>query len=229
MYKTLKRILDIIISPTLLAFLWPLMILIALIIKIDSNGSVLYKQKRYNGVSSTFTMYKFRTMQMGARRKMIEKNENPKKLITRIGKVLRELHIDELPQLFNILKGDISFIGVRPQQEKEQKYLLKNEPGWEKRFEGSVGAVSIERLINIYPHVQKRLVKKLTNADYLLQKEKRVDYDLYYANNQSLYNDTIIFIYLIRTVLSKAYHTFFKRKFSEYDNCDKRWKNRQLY
>ena len=166
---------------------------------------------------------------MGARRKMKSKNENPKKLITRVGKVLRELHIDELPQLYNILKGDISFIGVRPQQEKEQKFLLANEKDWEMRFMGSVGAVSIERLINIHPHIQARLVKKLQNADYLMEKEKRVDYDLYYAKNEKLYNDLIIFIYLIRTVLSKAYHTFFQKEFCEYDNCDQMWKNRKLY
>lgn len=213
----------------MLLLLWPFMIIIALIIKLDSRGPAIYKQKRYIGVNKTFCIYKFRSMQMGARMKMEKEHKNPKKLITRVGKVLRELHIDELPQLINILKGDISFIGVRPQQEKEQKFMLKNEPNWEKRFEGSVGAVSIERLINIHPHIQERFVKNLTNADYLIEKVKRLDYDLYYAKNQSLYNDTVIFFYLIRAVLSKVYHAFFKREFCEYENCDKKWKNRKLY
>lgn len=228
-YKTLKRILDILLALTMLLLLWPLMLLIALIIKIDSRGPVIYKQERYNGIDRKFVMYKFRTMQVGARRKMEKEHENPKKLITRFGKVLRELHIDELPQLYNILRGDIGFIGVRPQQEAEYQWMLKCSKDWPDRFKGSVGAVSIERLICIYPTIQEKFVKKLKNADYLLDKRRRADYDLYYANNESLRNDSVIFLYLVRTILSKLFQCFLKKDFKEYENCDKKRKNRKLY
>lgn len=228
-YKTLKRILDILLALTMLLLLWPLMLLIALIIKIDSRGPVIYKQERYNGIDRKFVMYKFRTMQVGARRKMEKEHENPKKLITRFGKVLRELHIDELPQLYNILRGDISFIGVRPQQEAEYQWMLKCSKEWLDRFKGSVGAVSIERLICIYPAIQEKFVKKLKNADYLLNMQRREDYDLYYVKNECLYNDVIILMYLVRTILGKIYCTFITKQYCEYDSCDMKWKNRKLY
>ncbi|GAH40515.1 unnamed protein product, partial [marine sediment metagenome] len=141
----------------------------------------------------------------------------------------RELHIDELPQLINILKGDVSFIGVRPQQETEQKWMLKTEPKWEKRFQGSVGVISLERIINICPSLQKYIISNLRDAEYLLEKKKRIDYDLYYVNVENLYTDMILMFYLFRLMYEKTISVFAKREFVEYDNCDKRWKDRKLY
>lgn len=228
-YKLFKRFLDIIFAITLFLLLWPLLLVIAIIIKLDSNGTVVYKQKRYNGVDKTFNIYKFRTMKSGARTKMVKNHKNPKRLITKFGKVLRELHMDELPQLINIIKGDVSFIGVRPQQEKEQIFMLKNQPDWSERFGGSVGVISLERIINICPRMHKNIISSLKNADYLLEKKNRIDYDLYYVKNENFYNDVVLMFYLIGLIFEKTISVFIKREFKEFDNCDQRWKNRQLY
>lgn len=114
-YLTIKRILDFTISLSLLALLLPLMLIIALAIKMDSKGPVFFKQGRLGKNGKVFSIYKFRTM--------IENAENigtglfnyeDDFRVTRVGKFLRLTSLDELPQLYNILIGDMSFVGPRP-------------------------------------------------------------------------------------------------------------------
>lgn len=100
--KCIKRILDIVISLILIVLLIPLFIIMALITKIEFNGKVIYKQKRIGLNEKEFIMYKFKTM-----------NDGTKKT-TKISKKIRKIGLDELPQLFNVLKGDMSLIGPRP-------------------------------------------------------------------------------------------------------------------
>jgi exopolysaccharide biosynthesis polyprenyl glycosylphosphotransferase len=120
-----KRIADLLISTVILFASAPLLVLIAIAIKLDSRGPVLFLQKRYGKNKRLFTMYKFRTMIEGAERQQTAleaENEaigpnfkirhDPR--ITRVGKVLRKTSMDELPQLFNILRGDMSLVGPRP-------------------------------------------------------------------------------------------------------------------
>lgn len=115
MYNYYKRVFDIILSTIALILLFPLFILIAILIKAESEGPILFKQKRIGKDKKEFCIYKFRTMKTTApsdihTHKLI-KAEN---YITRVGKILRKSSLDELPQLINILKGEMSIVGPRP-------------------------------------------------------------------------------------------------------------------
>lgn len=124
MYASVKRILDVGVSVVALIILSPLFIIVALIIKVDSPGGVFFKQKRSGKDRVPFMCYKFRTMSVDApHNRATCELKGSKSYITRPGKILRRLGIDELPQLFNVLKGEMSLIGPRPVILKETKLL----------------------------------------------------------------------------------------------------------
>jgi|YelNatPaOPRAMG01_1025707.scaffolds.fasta_scaffold40624_2 exopolysaccharide biosynthesis polyprenyl glycosylphosphotransferase len=139
----LKRLMDVVVAFLLLVFLAPLFLIIALIIKLDSRGPVLFKQKRL-GFGREFVFYKFRTMREGAEKeheKYIKKYGNMFKLksdprVTKVGRFLRKYSLDELPQLYNVLRGDMSLVGPRPpmpvevvRYSVEEKRRLGIKPG----------------------------------------------------------------------------------------------------
>lgn len=118
----LKRIFDIIMSLILIIILFPLLIILAILIKKDSKGEIIYKSTRITQYNKEFQIYKFRTMvkdadKIGSQVTVVNDNR-----ITKIGKTLRKYRLDEIPQLFNILKGDMSFVGTRP----ESPYYVKH-------------------------------------------------------------------------------------------------------
>lgn len=116
MYKTyIKRGLDILISFGIIVFLWPVYLITAIAIKLDSKGPVLFKQTRLGKDHREFQMYKFRSMVINAEHtgSGVYSGKNDSR-VTRVGKIIRALSIDELPQAVNILKGDMSLIGPRP-------------------------------------------------------------------------------------------------------------------
>ena len=115
MYPILKRGLDFLISTLAILFLSPVLILIALAIKIDSKGPVLFKQKRVGKDKKHFMIYKFRSMYVDAPSDMpTHLIKDPSAMITRVGAFLRKTSLDELPQLINIFKGEMSIVGPRP-------------------------------------------------------------------------------------------------------------------
>ena len=115
MYPFLKRGVDFIISTLAFLFLSPFLILIALAIKIDSKGPVLFKQKRVGKDKKHFMIYKFRSMYVDAPSDMpTHLLKDPSAMITRVGAFLRKTSLDELPQLINIFKGEMSIVGPRP-------------------------------------------------------------------------------------------------------------------
>ena len=115
MYPILKRGLDFLISTLAILFLSPVLILIALAIKIDSKGPVLFKQKRVGKDKKHFMIYKFRSMYVDAPSDMpTHLLKDPSARITRVGAFLRKTSLDELPQLINIFKGEMSIVGPRP-------------------------------------------------------------------------------------------------------------------
>lgn len=154
---TLKRTLDIVISFTVLTLLLPLIGLIALAIRLDDGGPVLYVQDRMSKDGKVFRCYKFRTMVMGAENEGLGlevSRGDPR--ITRVGQFLRRWTLDEIPQLFNVLKGDMSIVGPRPTVPSQvarytpwQRHRLdvkpgmagwawihgRNNPPWAKRIE----------------------------------------------------------------------------------------------
>lgn len=110
----MKRLLDIFFSLLLIIILSPLLIIICLAIKLTSKGPVVFTQKRIGKNNAEFILYKFRTMKIGTPNVATELLKESGSYITRVGKILRMSSMDELPQLFNILKGDMTFIGPRP-------------------------------------------------------------------------------------------------------------------
>jgi len=115
MYLVVKRLIDIVISFFAMVFLSPFFLILVILIKIDSKGPILFKQKRVGINKIHFNILKFRTMKIDTPRDVpTHLLENPEQWITRIGKFLRKTSLDELPQLWNILVGHMSFIGPRP-------------------------------------------------------------------------------------------------------------------
>ena len=114
-YLPIKRFIDIFLSLLGIILLSPLFIILCIAIKVDSRGPILFKQKRVGIDKKTFMMYKFRTMRIDTPKDMpTHLLTNPEQYITKVGKILRKTSLDELPQIFNILKGDMSIIGPRP-------------------------------------------------------------------------------------------------------------------
>jgi O-antigen biosynthesis protein WbqP len=114
-YRFAKRSFDIIVSLLMLALLSPVMLIIAIAIKCDSKGSVIFKQKRMGRNGQSFNCYKFRSMKIDAPKDCATSRlENPKQYQTKMGRILRKTSLDELPQLWCVLIGTMSFIGYRP-------------------------------------------------------------------------------------------------------------------
>ena len=113
MYIFLKRFFDIVLSFLALIITSPVMLLFAVLIKLTSKGPVIFKQQRLGMYGKVFTMYKFRSMCVGAEKDGVYSDNNDVR-VTKVGKIIRATSIDELPQLVNILKGDMSFVGPRP-------------------------------------------------------------------------------------------------------------------
>lgn len=115
MYSIIKRMLDILLSLSALLLLWPVFLGIAIVIKLTSPGPVLFRQKRVGKGKRLFEIYKFRTMRIDTPKDIpTHMLSNPDTFITPIGKLLRKTSLDEIPQIFNIIKGEMSIIGPRP-------------------------------------------------------------------------------------------------------------------
>lgn len=187
MYKKyVKRCIDIILSVVGLIIISPILLITAVAIKIDSKGPIIFKQKRLGQYGKEFYIYKFRTMCVGAENmgsKQYSFKSDPR--ITRVGRVLRATSIDELPQLLNILKSEMSLIGFRPpltyhpfkfdEYTEEQKVMFEMKPG-----------------ITGWAQIHGR---KEVNWD------DRIAMSVWYAKNVSLKIDIIIFFTTIWKVL----------------------------
>ena len=138
MYRFFKRFFDIILSALALIILSPLMLITAVLVKVTSPGPVIFKQDRLGMDARVFRMYKFRSMCVGAEKFGVYSDSTDTR-VTKIGKIIRVTSIDELPQLVNILKGDMSFVGPRPpltyhpwpieEYTKEQLHMFDVRPG----------------------------------------------------------------------------------------------------
>ncbi|MDO4741655.1 MAG: sugar transferase, partial [Eubacteriales bacterium] len=114
-HLALKRLMDIVISGCALAVLWPVLLLVALAIKIDDPGPVFYRQVRVGKDGKEFRIFKFRTMVVDADRKGLQITVGRDSRITRVGALLRKTKLDELAQLLNVFVGEMSFVGPRPE------------------------------------------------------------------------------------------------------------------
>ena len=189
--KLTKRILDVTISFFTLLFLSPVLLIVSVIIKIDSNGPVLYRQIRVGRKGKEFQMYKFRSMIATAEEYGPEWSGENDPRITRIGKVLRRTYIDEVPQMINVLKNEMSLIGPRPERPFFVEQLKKEIPYYYKRLTVKPGITGWAQIKHKY--------------DSSLEDVKtKIQYDFYYIENMSLKLDfkiminTIIVIFLMK-------------------------------
>lgn len=178
--RFIKRVFDIVLSIVGTVVLSPLMLLTAIIIKIDSSrGKVLYSQKRIGLNNKIFTIYKFRTMIENAEvhtGPTLAVRNDPR--ITSVGHFLRRWRIDEIPQLFNVLKGDMSIIGPRPEREFFTKQLNQQYESYQYRNTVKPGVTGYAQIMGKYTtDVQDKLI-----------------FDLYYIRNYSLWLDIIIIL-----------------------------------
>jgi lipopolysaccharide/colanic/teichoic acid biosynthesis glycosyltransferase len=134
--KYIKRLIDFSLSLVGLLLLFPVFIIIAILIKLEDGGSIFFRQVRVGQHGKLFKIYKFRTMVENAERLGIQVTKEDDPRITKIGKILRKYKLDELPQLINVLKGEMSLVGPRPEVPKyvniykeEYKEILKIKPG----------------------------------------------------------------------------------------------------
>lgn len=111
----LKRKADVVLSVLMISFLWPVFLIIGILIKLDSPGPVFFKQERVTQYGRKFQILKFRTMVQDAEKLGSQITKSHDSRLTRVGKIIRGCRIDELPQLFNVLTGDMSFVGTRPE------------------------------------------------------------------------------------------------------------------
>ena len=145
-----KRAMDILFSLAGLIIASPFMLIIALLIKLYDGGPVFYKQKRLTKDKKVFEIYKFRSMKVesekdGAR---LAKKEDDR--ITPVGKVIRNIHFDELPQIFNILKGDMSLVGPRPERPEIAQQYLEEIPEFDYRLKVKAGLTGYAQVYGKY-------------------------------------------------------------------------------
>jgi len=187
--RVLKRTIDIFFSLFMLILLAPILILVAILIKLDSKGPVFFSQERVGENRRLFIVHKFRSMVQNA-----EMESGPVWAeaddcrVTRVGKYIRKLRIDEFPQLFNVIKGEMSFVGPRPEREFFVEELEAAIPYYGERFSVKPGITGWAQVC--YPY----------GASIEDAKEK-LNYDLFYIKNMSILMDLMVIMKTVKTVL----------------------------
>ena len=175
--KIAKRIFDIVISAITLVVFSPLFLYCYIMVRKEDGGTAIFSQERIGLHGKPFFIYKFRSMKMNAEEDepLLFSQENDERL-TRIGKTLREHHLDELPQLWNVLKGDMSFVGPRPERKFYIDQIMKHNPDYVKLYQIRPGVTSYATLYNGYTDTMEKMLRRL-------------DLDLYYLDHTSLLFD----------------------------------------
>jgi sugar transferase (PEP-CTERM system associated) len=186
-----KRALDLVMAGLLLVVASPVMLMTAALIKLDSKGPAIYKQDRVGAGWKEYTLYKFRSMVQDAEASGVKWAEEDDPRVTRVGRVIRRYRIDELSQLFNVLKGDMSFVGPRPERRFFVEELAKEIPYYPYRLFVKPGLTGWAQIKFHYGASKNETMEKL-------------QYDLYYIKHISLYLDLSIIFDTVRVVLSGA-------------------------
>ena len=187
-YGRFKRVVDLTLSAIFLVLALPLFILISIIIKVSSKGPIFFSQERLGENFQPFMLYKFRTMIADAEQDGPQWAEKDDPRVTKTGKLLRQVRLDELPQLLNIIKGEMSFIGPRPEREFFIKSLMEKIPYYSLRLSAKPGLTGWAQVKFRYGASEKDAVEKL-------------QYDLFYIKNMSLFLDFRIVLKTITVVL----------------------------
>lgn len=183
LYKVIKRIFEFILSIVLLFILILPTIIVAIAIKLEDGGSVFYKQKRIGKDLKPFDMYKFRSMKTN--RKELDGKVSHKEMVTKVGEFIRKTGIDELPQIINILKGEMSFIGPRPWIPEYYEWLTDEQ----------------KKRNDVLPGITGLAQAKGRNDISIF---KKIEYDLEYIDNFGLIMDIKVIGLTIKEMLSKS-------------------------
>jgi sugar transferase (PEP-CTERM system associated) len=185
----LKRGLDIWASAFLLVLAWPVMAATAMAIRFEDGGPVLYRQARIGVAGRPFQLMKFRSMRADAEADGVARwAQNNDERITAIGSVIRKLRIDELPQLFNILKGDMSFVGPRPERGEFVRTLSSRWPFYFQRH-------SVKPGLTGWAQINFRYGSSMEDS------KEKLSYDLYYVKHFSIIFDVLIMLQTLRVVI----------------------------
>jgi lipopolysaccharide/colanic/teichoic acid biosynthesis glycosyltransferase len=188
-YFRSNRMFSIFLSITLLILLFPLGMLVALVHKLFSKGPIFFIQQRIGLHGNPFKLIKFRTMVEDAEKKGAQFTEKNDWRITAIGKFMRRLRIDEIPQFFNVLKGDMSMVGPRPERKVFIETLVEEIPYYQLRLLVPPGLTGWAQVNGAY-----------AGNDIKDHKEK-LEYDLYYIKNRSIFMDVLILLRTVKTIL----------------------------
>jgi lipopolysaccharide/colanic/teichoic acid biosynthesis glycosyltransferase len=201
----MKRLFDILFSFIGLLLLQPLFVVIAIMIKVGSTGPVFFRQERVGKNFRGFTIYKFRTMVLDAEKKGLRITSGGDNRITRVGRMLRRFKIDELPQLYNVLKGDMSLVGPRPEVTRYVEWYKED----------------YERILSVRPGITDISSLTFRNEESILQGKD--DPERYYVHvllpeKMRLareYIQNVSFFYDVRLIFKTLYKIVFQLKVSQ--------------
>ncbi|MBP3511045.1 MAG: sugar transferase [Prevotella sp.] len=173
----IKRTIDILCSATGLILLSPVYAVIIAAIKIGSRGPVIYRQERIGLHGKPFSIYKFRTMVVNTEEdgipQLAETNDSR---LTKIGKILREHHLDELPQLWNVLTGDMSLVGHRPERKYFIDKIMERRPDYAELYAIRPGITSMATIYNGYTNTIEKMIRRLDmDLEYLHGRSTMLD------------------------------------------------------
>lgn len=196
MTTIIKRIFDFLLALGSLVIFSPVMLVIYIMIKReDPEGDVIYAQERIGLGGKPFRLYKFRSMHMNAESQdspqLFAGDDDPR--LTKIGKFIRAHHLDEFPQLWNVLKGEMSFVGPRPERQYYIDQIMQHNPDYTKLYALRPGLFSYATLYNGYTDTMEKMLKRL-------------DYDLQYLEDYSFWTDIkIIYLTSISIIFGKKF------------------------
>lgn len=184
----IKTVIDYTVTILCLILLIPVILILILAIKISVKGPVIYSQNRIGKDGKTFTIYKFRSMHIGTEEGLPLLSGKQDQRITPVGRFMRKHKLDEIPNFFNVLKGEMSLVGPRPEQQYFIEQIVAKKPEY-------------KLLHNIKPGITSWGQVKYGYASNVDEMLDRLEYDIFYLNNRSLWFDLKIVYYTIGIVL----------------------------
>ena len=186
--KTIKRILDLLISIIAILMLIPVFIVLAILIKFGSKGGIIFKQERIGLENKPFEIFKFRSMFLESEKNGPQLSSQNDPRITPIGRFMRKTRLDETPQFFNVIKGDMSLVGPRPERQYYIDEIIKKAPHY-------------KHISNVKPGITSWGQVKYGYAENVDEMIARLKFDLLYVENMSLVLDMKILFYTIIIML----------------------------
>ena len=186
LYLSVKRVFDLVASVAALVVCSPLMLLIAALVKLESPGPAIFKQERVGKDGAPFTMYKFRSMRLDAEKDGPKWAEVDDERCTKVGRIIRRFHMDELPQLWNIVKGEMSIVGPRPEREYFYKEIEETLPEYRIRLQVKPGLTGLSQVNGCYDQTMA----------------ERLEYDLEYMRKRGYGMDLVCILKTVGVVLS---------------------------